>query len=135
METFNIVLEGYWREKNKTGIPVYPGLFIVYETKFNADTNTVTLIRLLYIGEAENLNNRILKHPKLDEWSKNIAAGNELSYSVARVETNNRTRIKAALIYKFRPMLNIDFKDSFLYDATMILLSGKTNLLSPHFTV
>ena len=135
LQTFAITIEGYWREKNKSGVPNYGGIFFVYETKYNADVDTVTLLRILYVGEAENCRERIATHKLKDEWVTSIREGNELSYSAGYMEAANRTRLKAAFIYKCQPIVNTDFKKDFQFEQTTVICSGKTRLMEAIFTV
>ena len=59
-QSFNITIEGYWRDRNKLSIPDQPGIFFVYETKYNLESDTVSLIAILYIGESEDVKNGII---------------------------------------------------------------------------
>lgn len=134
-QEFEIKFEGYWREPNITDIPSKSGVYCVYECTHNASKSTVTIHKLVYIGEAENVGDRVADHEKWDDWSKEVRKGNQLCFSYAYVESYYRTRIEAALIFKHKPPLNDDYKYSFPFDRTTISASGKTALLSTYFTV
>ena len=91
-QIFNINIEGYWREKNKEGIPNQSGVYFVYEAIYNNVNDTVTLLHLIYIGEAEDVRQRIKTHTKYDQWLLNIKHGNELCYSTGYIEESQRER-------------------------------------------
>ncbi|MBA7493792.1 hypothetical protein ES702_04357 [subsurface metagenome] len=132
---FNIEFDGYWREKNKGSVPSRSGVYCVYECTYNADTDKVSIHKLIYIGEAGDVNKRIADHEKWDEWKEYVRSGNELCFSFAYVESSDRDRVEAALIFKHKPPANDEYKDSFPFDKTTISSSGKTVFLNTYFTV
>jgi len=135
-QTFEIVFDGYWREPNKNGLPSLSGIYSVYECTHNVSEKTVSLQQLLYIGESKDANNEIAIHEKLEDWKKHVRDGNQLCYSFAPVDASNRQRIEAALIYKHKPIENINYKGNFPFDKTTIISSGAgVALLNTHFTV
>ncbi len=134
-QIFNENIEGYWRDINKGGIPDYSGVYFVYEAHYNSNNDTVSLLRLIYIGEAENVRDRIGKHEKYEEWLTYVSYGNELCFSTGYVESVNRTRVEAAYIRQHKPPINTDNKYSFPFDQTTVISSGKTALLNTNFTV
>ncbi|MCK9220770.1 MAG: GIY-YIG nuclease family protein [Bacteroidales bacterium] len=134
-QTFNVDIQGYWRERNKSGIPNHSGVYFVYEATYNAGNETVTLLRLIYIGESENVRDRISNHEKLNDWLRYVRTGNELCYSTGSVQSTNRERVEAAYIFKHKPPVNDEYKNSFPFDQTTIISTGKTALLDTNFTV
>ena len=74
---FRIEFDGYWRDQNKNVVPAKSGLFCVYECTYNEQKKTVSLNKLLYIGEADNARDRIENH-------ENITSGR----NTLRLETN-----------------------------------------------
>lgn len=135
MLTFNLNIEGYWRDKNKRGIPGHPGIYFVYECTYNVEADTVTLLRILYIGESDNVNDRIAKHEHYELWRSYLTPGNELCYSTGHMQGPHRTRGKAAFIFKIKPIANTDYKEDFPFDETTMQLTGKTGLLEQIFIV
>jgi excinuclease UvrABC nuclease subunit len=134
-QIFNENIEGYWRDKNKGGIPDHSGVYFVYEASYNSDNDTVSLRRLIYIGEAVNVRERIGSHEKYNEWLNYVGLGNELCFSTGYVESSNRNRVEAAYIFQHKPPVNIDYKSSFPFEQTTIISSGKTALLNTSFIV
>jgi hypothetical protein len=129
VKTFNLNMQGYWREINKAGIPDFSGVFFVYESQYDADRDTVSLKRLLYVGEGENIKVKIATHPNYNRWKSLLNINNEMCFSVCYVEDTNRIQVMTAFIYKFRPIGNNGYINNFPFDETNILIEGKTNML------
>jgi len=132
---FNVVFDGYWREERIDGIPSSSGIYCVYECSYNCAEKTVSIHRLLYIGEADNVRERIKNHEKRELWKRHIRYGNELCFSFGGMKAEYRKRVEAAFIFKHRPPLNDEYMDSFPFDATTINVIGETEKLHSKFTV
>lgn len=135
VQTFTIEFKGYRRDKDKSGIPAQSGIYCVYECKYNDSKDTVSLLKLIYIGESKDVSKRIQNHEKHKDWLKYVGPGNELCYSYGAIGSTYRERAEAAMIFKHKPPVNDEYKDSFPFDKTTMSLSGKTALLSSSFTV
>jgi len=96
---------------------------------------TVTIHKLIYIGEAENVKSRVADHEKYENWVRHVREGNELCFSFGGIGTTDRARAEAAMIFKHKPPENDEYVDSFPFDRTTMSLSGKTALLNTFFTV
>lgn len=134
-QTFTIEFDGYWREPNKGSIPANSGVYCVYSCVYNTSKKTVSIKKLIYIGESEDVNDRISDHEKLPVWKKHLKSGEVLCYSFGEVTAINRIRCEAAMIFKHKPPENTEYVSSFPFDKTTIKLSGKTSLLSTSFIV
>ena len=134
-KTFNIEFEGYWREPGIGGVPEESGVYCIYECTYNDSRKTLSIHELIYIGEADNVRNRIETHEKKDDWKQHVRNGNELCFSFAPFPSTDRGRVEAALIFRHKPPVNDEYKDSFPFDRTTISISGKTAKLNNHFTV
>jgi len=134
-QEFKLDFAGYWREPNISGVPAKSGVYCVYECSHNVSNKTVSIHKLIYIGEADDVNNRVTKHEKWKLWKQEVRNGNELCFSFAYAEALYRTRIEAALIFKHKSPVNDEYKWSFPFDDTTLTLTGKTALLSTYFTV
>lgn len=132
---FEIEFEGYWRECAISGIPSESGVYCAYECTHNVSEKNVSLHRLLYIGEADDVKDRVAKHEKWGQWKHETGEGNELCFSFARVGVLYRNRIEAALIFKHKPPVNDEYKWSFPFDETTLSLTGKNARLLTDFTV
>ena len=131
----SINFEGYWRDENKSGVPAQSGVYCVYECKHNRAESTVSLLTLIYIGEADNARERIANHEKHQDWLKHVRSGNELCFSFGSVVSADRERAEAAMIFEHKPHENEDYKYSFPFDNTTMSLSDRIALLNNYFTV
>lgn len=134
-QTFNQSFEGYWREPNKGGVPSKSGIYCVYECTYNVQEKTVSIHRLIYIGESENVNQRISNHEKQKEWEKYVRQGNELCYSFSAVDSYSRIRVEAAFIFRHKPPVNTEYIDNFPFDKTIVKSEGRIALLKDYFVV
>lgn len=135
MKFISLNFEGFWRETNKSYIPSKSGVYCVYACTYNTLDKTVTLRKILYIGESVNVNDRIANHDRLYDWKKHLNAGETLCYSFAFANNDDRIRAEAALIYKHKPPCNSEYIYSFPYPETAINTDGKNNLLLSDFMV
>jgi len=134
-KTITVEFDGYWRDENKGGIPVESGVYCVYECTHNVSEKTVSIHKLIYIGEAEDVKSRVVNHEKYNDWLKHVRRGNKLCFSFGGVGSTDRARAEAAMIFKHKPPENDEYVNSFPFDRTAMSLSGKTTLLSTYFTV
>ncbi|MBE6673602.1 MAG: GIY-YIG nuclease family protein [Ruminococcaceae bacterium] len=135
MVTISLNFDGYWREANKKGIPDKSGIYCVYTCTYNHDTKKVTIHKLLYIGESNNVNDRINNHERLSDWKNALEKNQTLCYSFAPAINPDRERAEAALIYKHKPPMNDEYVNSFTYNDTSIILSGNTSKLVESFVI
>jgi len=133
--TFNLSIQGYWRDINKAGIPSHSGVYFVYVATYDATSNNVTLHNLIYIGESDNVNARIQTHEKYDIWRRYLGVGQELCFSTGRVDGKDRFRVEAAYIFKHKPPVNTEYVNNFPFDQTTVISTGRTALLNTNFTV
>jgi excinuclease UvrABC nuclease subunit len=132
---YDITIRGYWPDVDKAKIPNHSGVYFVYEGTYDKEKKIVTLNKLIYIGESEKVRDRIADHEKYNEWEKHVRLGNTLCYSTGEVLASRRERVEAAYIFKHKPPVNIEYKDSFDFDQTTIDSSGRIVLLHTTFTV
>lgn len=135
-KNYNLNFEGYWRARNKSGLPAQSGIYCVYASTYNAGNDTVNLNRLLYIGEADDVRLRIAGHERWTDWEKKLQVGEELCFSAALVSPmTDRQRAEAAMINHSKPPCNIEYVNSFPFDTTSIMTGGKNAELANSFTV
>jgi excinuclease UvrABC nuclease subunit len=132
---FKLIYDGYWRDQNKNGIPSHSGIYCVYTCTYNSTTNSISLDKLIYIGESEDVKSRIINHEKYSKWKQYLTSGQELCYSTAPISSTYRVRCEAALINKHKPPVNDEYKNSFPFDTTTIYLSGEIAKLVQRFTI
>jgi excinuclease UvrABC nuclease subunit len=135
VQLFNQRFEGMWRESNKCEIPNKSGIYCVYECKYNSDKRMISILKLLYIGESNNVNERISNHEKQKEWEECVHAGNQLCYCFSSTSPDDRERVEAAFIYRHQPPVNNSCKDCFPFDKTRVRLAGIFSHLDSFFVV
>ena len=137
--SITLEFDGYWREPAITGLPEGAGVYCVYACTYNDDDKpkpTVSISKLLYIGEGGEVRDRVSGHELWAEWKEHLAPGQVLCFSAALVSPETtRQRAEAALIFWHKPPVNEEYKHSFPFDTTTISVSGKTTGLTTSFTV
>ena len=84
-QTFSIDFSGYRREVDKGSISSKSGIYCIYSCTYNKDKDNVSINKLIYIGESQDVNNRIDDHEKLSKWKKHLKSGEILCYSFGGV--------------------------------------------------
>lgn len=134
-KTYSQAFNGYWRDKNRAGIPEVSGVYCVYAGSYDKDNNTVSLRKLLYIGQSVNIHERLQNHECEKDWKKELNYGEEVIFSYTEVPSYSLDRFEAAMIYKHKPPVNVEYKDNFPFDETTVYTSGRNALLYSSFTV
>lgn len=135
-KSYTLEFNGYWREANISGLPAKSGIYDVYACTYNAREGTVSLSRLLYIGEAADVQGRITNHDRWTDWKRQLKQGEELCFNAALISPEaDRQRAEAAMIFKHKPTCNTEYTDNFPFDTTTITTSGKNALMHASFTV
>jgi hypothetical protein len=134
-QSYAIEFVGYWREPNKGSIPTESGIYCVLSCVHNVAEKKVSPKKLIYIGESEDVNARIANHDKLQDWQEHLNEGEVLCYSFGPVPSANRVRCEAAMIFKHKPPVNIEYAEAFPFDKTILTLTGKVILLQTNSTV
>jgi hypothetical protein len=134
--SYALGFEGYWREPAISGIPAASGIYGVYACTFDARAGTVSLWRLLYLGEAANVRDRVQGHEKWPEWRRQLHTGQELCLNAAVIYgDNDRRRAEAGMIRQHQPPCNSAYRDSFPFDTTTVTTTGANALMHAVFTV
>ena len=135
-KTYDLTFDGYWRSHKISGLPPQSGLYCVYACTYNQHNSTVSIRKLLYIGESENIQSRVANHERWKDWEKELQYGEILCFNAALVRVDgDRLRTEAAMIFHHKPPCNKEFTDSFPFDTTSISTSGKNAELDAYFTV
>lgn len=138
-KTIALDFDGYWREVNKDGIPDKSGIYGVYVCKYNppkeGKKSSVTLKKLIYIGEAEKVKTRIEDHEKWDEWREEVPEGQQICFNFAGVTSPDRERAECALIFYHNPDCNEKCKKEFPYEETTVTSKGEHKFIKTPITV
>ncbi len=134
-QSYVLNFKGYWREPNIGGMPSSSGIYGVYACTYHPYAKSVSLQRLLYIGEAANVHDRIVNHEKWIEWRRQLNSGEVLSLNAALISgQSDRCRVEAAMIFTHRPPCNTEYRDCFPFDMTSISTTGSNELLKSTLT-
>lgn len=136
LNNYHLNFSGYWLESNIQSIPAGSGVYCVYICTYNSLPNQVSIRKLIYIGEAGNVQQRVLCHEKWPDWRRHISLGERLCFSVATIgHLTDRDRVEAALIFWHKPTINSEYINRFPFQSTWITTSGSNALLSSQFSV
>ena len=137
MRSYVLVFRGYNRESNIQSLPAYSGIYGVYACSYNRNSRKVRIRKLIYIGEAEKLNERISpNHENWDNWEKELETGEVFCFNYAKLSSPEATRkrVEAAMIYEHQPVCNKKGRKSFKHRDTKIKTSGKNKFMCDSFT-
>jgi hypothetical protein len=129
-ETIKLDFEGYFKEKDLPPSNLdCSGIYIVYAARMTVE-NRYELYKLLYIGESENVATRPGKnHENYEDWKDQLKKSDILYFSFAKVSSKLRERAEAALIYVKKPVCNEQGKESFNFEKTTVITSGRNAFL------
>jgi len=144
-KTINLDWDGYYPESKTSDGHLLniskhkcSGIYAVYAGSASAtDSSKCNIRKLLYIGESKNVvSDRLTdKHENYKCWTGKLQSGEKLYFSIADVDSGDRARAEAALIYKCKPTCNDQGTDSFDYDTTTIESAGNHFDIPNSFTV
>ena len=134
-QTIQLKFEGYWQEPYISSIPAQSGIYCVYACEHNVHDRTVSLKRLIYIGESENVWKRIAEHEKWQAWRRYLKARQQLCFNFTPASHNSRVRAEAACIYEHKPPENTEYINTFPFGRTTVTTSGRNVFLKRQFTV
>ena len=136
--------DGYWKV-GTTGVAACPGIYCIYAWS----PIDVPSSRLLYIGEAENIEAhveedmdpsndiilRLIYHGILENREREPFKGGdrEFYFNAAKIK-KDRKRVKAAMINYHRPPVNEEYVEEFPFEDTGVSVSGKIHRLDAEFT-
>lgn len=132
MKFFSNTVKGYYLSPND--LTWSSGVYFVYRCTHNAASNNVTLLELIYIGEAGNIRDRVSNHECYDRWKDKLHYGEKLCWSQCE-ELSDRKTLEAALIFRHKPVLNKEYIDRFSFQSASVTLSGTIDLLDSRFTL
>jgi excinuclease UvrABC nuclease subunit len=130
--TYALEFNGHFREHNISWMPSGSGIYVVYACT-DRPYQTVSLERLLYIGEAANVRDRVANHEKRSEWKQQLQRGEALCFNAALIAgESDRRQAEAAMIFSHKPPCNTEYRDHFPFDTTAISVTGSSDLMNPN---
>ena len=120
---FELSYRGFWELGStfyiliEDSIPNCSGIYSVYACKRERANVIRSSLRLIYIGEADHVRDRIQNHDKRTKWEECLESGEGLCIAVADFPwvEDNRKSVEAALIYKHPelPLINEKHRESY----------------------
>ncbi|HBQ95752.1 MAG: hypothetical protein C7B43_16600 [Sulfobacillus benefaciens] len=132
-QRYAVQFDGYCPDPEDT--PDASGIYVVY-TGHEIDEDVVRLRKLLYIGEADDIRDRLTHHERLKDWLVYLRRDEQLWFSFALIPiTSTRMRVEAAEIFRHKPICNTEYKNKFPFDLTEIVNRGTHEYLDDTFIV
>ena len=119
---------GTFTDSSVLNAPHVAGLYFVYKEDGKGNR------KLLYIGEADDVNKRLNEHhEKRCEWNMQLLPGEDAKIiyliltSPLLVSSHLRKSVENACVFKAKPTLNVQGKDEFCYGGFMkVVFEGET---------
>lgn len=135
-KTYNIEVEGYFKDETRTLFPTVAGIYFVYRGTLNivSQPPSAILNELIYIGETENMRNRHNEHDRRQDFLDTLKYGEQLFYCYAETTFSeaDRKRVEAVLIHELQPALNVQNQSLFKYDKTKVIVLGDRHAFVPN---
>lgn len=133
-KSYSLVFTGYYLDTS--GLPAKSGIYCVYACTKDPISANVSIRKLVYIGEAANVQDRVDGHERRQDWARELQRGEVFCFSAALIAPeSDRQRAEAAMIHHHKPPCNVEHVRAFRYDRTTISTSGQNARLDPCFTV
>jgi excinuclease UvrABC nuclease subunit len=91
-KTYGLTFGGYWLADAVSSLPASSGIYCVYACSHNPSLRQVSLRRLLYIGEAANVRDRVSIHERWNDWRNRLMTGEKLCFSAATISPQEEVR-------------------------------------------
>ncbi len=146
-----LTFDGFWNEKSIEKIPHKSGVYLVTDGLIDDEGKSTSLQKLIYVGESEDVAAAIEGSDMWETWREECGLSNitdeddipalsgednELFFSFAPIESPDRERAAAAIIFEQGPPMNDEAqKTDFPYEDTKMNLYGKTGLLNTDYEV
>lgn len=127
--------DGYWTYGSEGFLPGFAGIYCVYSCTNNRPEKTVAIEKLLYIGQARNIRERLQSHDDFANWVSELGHGKTLCYSYAPLPWKSLDICEAALIFHMKPLFNKIGERGFHHDKTHVTTKGCNRFLESDFVV
>jgi len=67
-QKYNLSFTGYYSDKDKSKLPTHSGIYCVYAGDSSLVKGEVAIAKLIYIGESENIKDRVVSHGQYNDW-------------------------------------------------------------------
>lgn len=99
-KTFNLHFAGSISDDKKSQLPTYSGIYLVYRGVYNINEHNFTCKEIIYIGQADNINDRHKNHEKHEAFLGTCCKGEIVFYSYVNVEQYYLDRVENALVFQ-----------------------------------
>lgn len=124
---YDLKFDGYFLDV--ADLPHLSGVYCVYRGVYDVERRFVTLNKLLYVGQAQDIYERHQNHESKLKWESDLSLNEQLCYTYAPIAVSELNRCEAAMIFLNQPKFNQAGKDSFAYMDTYVTVSGAIALL------
>lgn len=135
IEEIKLHFQGSLSDEDRNRMPDYCGVYLVYRGIWSEKDKLFYCHEILYIGQANNINQRHISHERRGDFLSSCRAGEIVFYSYAKVPASHLNRVESALLYHTKPVLNDYGIDSYPYDPIHILSDGACALLDADIVV
>lgn len=103
--TYPLNFQGYYTKS--ADLPDYSGIYCIYACTHDVHARTVSIRKLLYIGESEDIHDRVSNHERRKDWESKLRNGEVLCFNVAPISPeDDRKHAEVAMIYYHKPPCN-----------------------------
>jgi len=133
--TFTADFYGFWTEEYSLCLPSVSGIYGVYEAYYDKKNNITNPLKLLAIGEADNIRDTVAALLPVSGWQEALKKDTILCFNYAEAEPEDRLRVAGALINHHKPMFNTAYKNEYPFGPTSVRTRGQAPFLSKSITV
>ena len=137
MEPIVLDFKGYRLENGWDSLEDVSAIYCIYSCIYDKEDDVVRGLKLLYIGESEELKTRVTNadHKGIKKARKRLRDGETLCLSYVPVDGRSRKRLENALIFEHQPICCEDDKYTYTHETVSIKTKGKSKGLHKEFTV
>lgn len=132
-----LVMHGWFKEAEPSGLPDETGLYLVFGG-IPLENGNAYIKHLIYIGQAQDIKDRIADHEKKPKFEDKLAEGESLYYYCVYLKNKDLDESEGAMIKYFNrhaDIINDKCTESFTsnYDVIDVALTGKIpSILNDH---
>ena len=73
-------IKGYYLDTTKSSIPSESGIYCAYKCIYSETERKVSICELIYIGQSQDLSERLSSHDKHIDWEENLKRGDTMLF-------------------------------------------------------
>lgn len=138
---------GFYLDRDKETMPEVAGIYVVYKCDYDSYTDTVEVKEILYIGESQNIRERLnstpdhpSNHELYDDFVNEAGGAGHICYGLIPMSDyseGDRKWIQEAMVFQQKPPINKrQEKDHYTHPAIELTMEGFPNSWkSTHFSL